>query len=167
MQNISLVGRLTKVVEKRTFNTATGTNVVASGTIAVKRRRYNKEKGERESTFINFQVWGKRAETIVNFTAKGSLIELAGEFINNNYTDNNNIKRFELVFEVSDFELLETKNDTEKRMKETQQQQQPNFDNHNQTEYEKQQQNNTGYNYADPRQESIDGMNEYGANTYQ
>lgn len=162
MQNISFVGRLTKTVEKRTFDTQTGTNTVASGTIAVKRRRYNKEKGERESTFINFKVWGKRAETLANYTAKGSLIELIGELVNNNYTDKNNIDRYELVFEVSDFELLETKADTEARMKEQLAKQQPNFDTHEPTEYEKQQQiNNQSYSEQYP----INGMNEYGANT--
>lgn len=122
MQNINLVGRFTKPVSKREYKTQQGTNTVASGTIAVKRKRYNREKGERPTTFINFQVWGKKAETIAKYTAQGSLIELSGEFINNNFTDKKGIDRYELVFEVDDFELLETKEETEKRFKEQQQQ---------------------------------------------
>lgn len=108
---------------------------------------------------------------MADYTAKGSLIELTGDFINNNYTDKNKVERYELVFEVDNLELLETKADTERRQ--AQQQQQPNLDSHQPTLYEQQQQNqyqeafnrasNQGNQY---QQQPIDGMNQYGGNTY-
>ncbi|MGL9757250.1 single-stranded DNA-binding protein [Enterococcus sp. DIV2324] len=171
MMNISLVGRLTKQVELKKFPSEKGETIISNGTIAVKRKKYNKRKGERETTFINFQAWGKDASTLADYTAKGSLIELTGDFINNNYTDKNKVERYELVFEVDNLELLETKADTERRQ--AQQQQQPNLDSHQPTLYEQQQQNqyqeafnrasNQGNQY---QQQPIDGMNQYGGNTY-
>lgn len=177
MMNISLVGRLTKQVELKKFPSEKGETIVSRGTIAVKRKRYNKKKGERETTFINFQAWGKDATILADYTAKGSMIEITGDLVNNNYTDKNNIDRYELVFEVDNIELLETKSDTENRQ--VQQQSQPNLDNHQPTLYEQQQQQQ-GNKYQDAfnrassqqgagnqyQQQPIDGMNQYGGNTY-
>lgn len=163
MQNISLVGRLTKEMELKTIPNPTGNTMIGKGTIAVKRKRYNKEKQTRDTTFIHFQVWGKRAETLQQYTTKGSQVELVGELINNNYTDKQNIKRYELLFDVSDFELLEKKEETEKRMQNEQQQ---NFSNSNQPMNTQPQQQSV--HPSNPHEQpSIDGMNQYGANTNQ
>jgi single-strand DNA-binding protein len=115
MMNINLAGRITREVKARTIKTGKGDLKVANGVLAVKRSYYNKEKGEKETTFINIQAWGSRAELLEKYTTQGSLIQLAGDLVNNNYTDKNGIKRYEMLFEVSDIEFLETKEMTEQR----------------------------------------------------
>lgn len=171
MMNISLVGRLTKELQVRTFPTEKGMSKVATGTIAVKRRKF-KKNGERESAFIQFQAWGKRADVLEKYTGKGSLVELIGEFMNNNYTDKNNIDRYELVFEVEHVELLESRNMTEQRNRQQEgsgslPQDQGQGNENQQSSYQNavNQEVNHQSTAADFQQPPIDGLNNFGANT--
>ena len=81
MNNVNLIGRLTKPVDLR--YTQSG---VAYGmfTIAVN-RRFKNQNGEREADFINCVIWKKSAENLANFTNKGSLIGVSGAIQTRNY----------------------------------------------------------------------------------
>lgn len=70
MNNVSLIGRLTKDVQER--RTQNGTPVV-SFTLAVDRRK--KEEG---ADFINCIAWNKSAETIAKYVHKGDLFGVTG-----------------------------------------------------------------------------------------
>ena len=70
MNNVSLIGRLTKDVEER--RTQNGTPV-ASFTLAVNRRK--KEDG---ADFIPCIAWDKAAETIAKYVHKGDLFGVTG-----------------------------------------------------------------------------------------
>ncbi len=74
MNNVVLVGRLTKDPELR--YTPTGTPV-GTFILAVDREYKNKES-EKETDFIPVQVWGKSAENCVNYIIKGSLVGVQG-----------------------------------------------------------------------------------------
>lgn len=74
INNVTLVGRLTKDPDLR--YTSTGT-AVASFTIAVN-RAYKKENDEQKADFINCVVWRKTAESLANYTRKGSLVGIEG-----------------------------------------------------------------------------------------
>ncbi|ETU00483.1 single-stranded DNA-binding protein [Enterococcus faecalis] len=115
MMNITLTGRLAKEAAIRTIPTQQGELKVVKTTLAVKRSRYNKTKEELETTFINIEAWGKPAEVLAKYTQKGSLIQVSGDLVNNNYTDKEGVKRYEMSFLVDNIELLESKKATEER----------------------------------------------------
>ncbi len=100
MNNVSLIGRLTKCVEER--RTQNGTPVV-SFTLAVDRRK--KEDG---ADFINCIAWGKAAETIAKYVNKGDLFGVTGHIQTRSYEKNG---RMVYVTEVvtTSFQFLERK----------------------------------------------------------
>ena len=100
MNNVSLIGRLTKYVEER--RTQNGTPVV-SFTLAVDRRK--KEDG---ADFINCIAWGKAAETIAKYVNKGDLFGVTGYIQTRNYEKDG---RMVYVTEVvtTSFQFLERK----------------------------------------------------------
>lgn len=100
MNNVSLIGRLTKDVEER--RTQNGTPV-ASFTLAVDRRK--KEDG---ADFINCIAWDKAAETIARYVHKGDLFGVTGYIQTRNYEKDG---RMNYVTEVvtTSFQFLERK----------------------------------------------------------
>ena len=74
MNNVTLVGRLTKDPELRTISTG---NTTCSFTVAVS-RQFTNANGERETDFINCVIWGKQAENLCKFCTKGSLVGVTG-----------------------------------------------------------------------------------------
>lgn len=100
MNNVSLIGRLTKDVEER--RTQNGTPVV-SFTLAVDRRK--KEDG---ADFINCIAWGEAAETIAKYVNKGDLFGVTGHIQTRSYEKNG---RMVYVTEVvtTSFQFLERK----------------------------------------------------------
>ena len=74
MNNVVLIGRLTKDVELKYIGTGTP---VANFAIAVDREFTGKD-GKKEVDFIDIQVWGKSAENCSNYIGKGSLVGVQG-----------------------------------------------------------------------------------------
>jgi single-strand DNA-binding protein len=81
MNNVTLVGRITKDPELRTI--ANGT-VTTNITVAVN-RAFTNASGEREADFINCVVWRKQAENVCKFCSKGSLVGIQGRIQTRNY----------------------------------------------------------------------------------
>lgn len=81
INQVVLVGRLTKAVDLR--YTQSG-HAVASFTIAVD-RPFKNAQGEKETDFINGNVWKKQAENMANYTDKGSLVGITGRIQVRNY----------------------------------------------------------------------------------
>lgn len=100
MNNVSLIGRLTKNVEER--RTQNGTHVV-SFTLAVDRRK--KEDG---ADFIPCIAWGKTADTIAKYVHKGDLFGLTGYIQTRSYEKNGRMNYFTEVVTTS-FQFLERK----------------------------------------------------------
>lgn len=111
INNVVLVGRLTKDVDLR--YTSSGTAV---GTFALAvNRQFTNQAGEREADFINCVMWRKSAENFANFTRKGSLVGITGRIQTRNY-DNQQGQRVYVTEVVADnFTLLESKTTTEQR----------------------------------------------------
>lgn len=84
MNNVSLVGRLTKDVELKYTGSQTA---VATGTLAVN-RQFKSANGEKEADFINIVAWRKTAEIIANYTSKGSQIGITGRIQTRSYEGN-------------------------------------------------------------------------------
>ncbi len=84
MNNVSLVGRLTKDVELKYTGSQTA---VATGTLAVN-RQFKSANGEKETDFINIVAWRKTAEILSNYASKGSQIGIIGRIQTRNYEGN-------------------------------------------------------------------------------
>ena len=83
MNNVTLVGRLTKDPELRTISTG---NTTCSFTVAVS-RQFTNANGERETDFINVVAFQKQAENIKKYCFKGSLVAIDGRIQTRNYDD--------------------------------------------------------------------------------
>lgn len=78
INNVSLTGRLTRDPELRV--TAGGTQLL-SFTLAFNTSVRNRQTGEwdERSNFIDCTMFGKRAEALLNFLAKGQKVAIAGK----------------------------------------------------------------------------------------
>lgn len=85
---IILMGRLTHDPEIRT--TQAGTSVT-SFSVAVE-RDFSKD-GERQADFIDVVAWGKTAEFVCRYFAKGRMIAVQGRLQTRTYTDKEGNKR--------------------------------------------------------------------------
>ena len=74
LNSVAMTGRLTREVELRYTKSGTA---VGSFTLAVD-RQFKSKSGERETDFVNCQVWRKSAENFANFTHKGALVGIQG-----------------------------------------------------------------------------------------
>lgn len=106
MNDVTLIGRLTKDVELRYLQDS-GTGV-ASFILAVDRDFKNKN-GERETDFIPIQVMGKMAENMAKYLSKGSLVAINGNLRIDKYTDNEGTKRSFTKVSARNVQFLDTK----------------------------------------------------------
>lgn len=105
INNVTLVGRLTKDPDLRYTSSGTG---VATFTLAVN-RNFTSADGTREADFINCVIWRKPAETLANYAKKGVLIGVTGRIQTRSY-DNQQGQRVYVTEVVADnFQLLESK----------------------------------------------------------
>lgn len=105
MNNVNLVGRLTKAVDLRYTQSGVA---YGSFTIAVN-RRFKNQNGEREADFINCVIWKKGAENLANFTQKGSLIGVSGAIQTRNYDNQQGQRVYVTEVLVENFDLLESR----------------------------------------------------------
>lgn len=104
MNNVCLIGRLTKTPELR--KTTSGTSVI-SFTLAVNRRV--KKDGQQEADFINCQAWKGVADVLFKYTKKGSLIGIDGRIQTRSYDDKNGKRVYVTEVVVENLDLLEPK----------------------------------------------------------
>jgi single-strand DNA-binding protein len=90
MNNVCLVGRITKEVEVR--YTANNNTAVSNFTIAVDRRF--KKEGQPEADFIPIVVWGKTAEFVGKYFKKGLRIFVTGSLQTRSWDDQDGKKHF-------------------------------------------------------------------------
>lgn len=107
MNNVCLIGRLTKDVEER--RTQNGTPV-AMFTLAVDRK-----KREDGADFINCVVWDKAAETIAQYVHKGDRFGVVGRLSTRSYDGKDGKKVFVTEVVVSNFQFLESKRKSEEK----------------------------------------------------
>ena len=105
LNNISLVGRLTKDVELR----YTPSNVaVATFTLAVN-RTFKNENGEREADFINCVMWRQQAENLASWAKKGALIGITGRIQTRSYDNQQGQRVYVTEVVAESFQTLEKK----------------------------------------------------------
>jgi len=104
MNKIILLGRLVKDPELR--HTDNGDKIYTKFTIAVQ-RNFRLPDGVREADFIPIIVWGKKAEVIVKYMKKGSLITLSGRLKTGSYEDKDGSKKYIAEVIAEDFKFIE------------------------------------------------------------
>lgn len=104
MNNVSLIGRLTKDPELR--YTPSGV-AVARFTLAV--NRTFKKEGEQQADFINVVTWRKTAENTANFLRKGSLAGVGGRIQTGSYDGQDGKKVFTVEVVADNVQFLEPK----------------------------------------------------------
>lgn len=87
--HVILTGRLTHSPELR--QTSAGASI-CNFSIAVQ-RKYNKNKEEQETDFLDIEAWNGTAEFISKYFDKGDLIDLDGRLQTSRWTDNDGNKR--------------------------------------------------------------------------
>lgn len=107
MNNVSLVGRLIKDPELRYVGEKN--SAVTNFVIAVD-RDYKTLQGERESDFINIEVWGKQAEIICEYMTKGRLIGIEGKIKVDKYKNESGENRYITKVRATSFKFLDYKN---------------------------------------------------------
>lgn len=90
MNKVVLIGRLAKDPELR-YTPGNGI-AVSSLTLAVD--NYNSKTGEKGADFIPIVVWGKSAENVAQYCAKGSQIAVSGRITNRSYDAKDGTKRY-------------------------------------------------------------------------
>lgn len=104
MNNVTIIGRITKGLEVRTTNNQKS---VCEFTLAVNR------KGSEGTDFITCVVWNKPAENLVKYQGKGSLIAVSGSLRVEKYQDKEDKTRYRTYVLVNSIEYLNTnKQDT-------------------------------------------------------
>jgi len=107
MNQINLIGRLTKDAESKT--TTTGKQVV-NFSLAIDDGKNS--TGEKQTLFVNCQAWGKTGEVIAQYTSKGSQLQVTGKLSIRNY-EKDGVKKYITEVVVFSCELLGKPKDKE------------------------------------------------------
>src|SRR5690625_2422484 len=110
MNLITLTGNLGRDWEQANSNT-----VIAKNSLAVRRDFKNKQTGDYDTDWIPLTAFSKTAETLMQYTSKGSKILIVGKLQTNNHTDKNGNKRTSYDVIVDRFEFLDSRSDNQQQ----------------------------------------------------
>ena len=110
MNLITLTGNL-----GRDWEQANASMTIAKNSLAVRRDFKNKQTGDYDTDWIPLTAFSKTAETLMQYTSKGSKILIVGKLQTNNYTDKNGNKRTSYDVIVDRFEFLDSKGDNQQQ----------------------------------------------------
>ena len=112
MNKVILMGRLVKDPEVTV--SANGTSI-AKFSIAVDRKF--KREGEPEADFFNCVSFGNQAQFIENYLHKGTKVVVTGRIQNNNYTNTEGRKVYDVRIMVEEIEFAESKGESKEEKK--------------------------------------------------
>ena len=108
MNNVVLVGRLTRDVELRYIS---GSGMSESNFAIAVDREFTGKDGKKETDFIDIQVWGKSAENCANYIGKGSLVAIQGSIRIDSYQDQEGNNRKMTRVNANRVQFLDSKKD--------------------------------------------------------
>lgn len=111
MNNVTLIGRLTKDVETTQVNGL----LLAKFTLAVDRKFKDKD-GNKITDFFNCNAWRGLAEIIDKYCRKGSKVYISGELQNRCWENEKGEKQYFTDIAVNDCEFLDSKPAEEKQV---------------------------------------------------
>lgn len=110
MNKVIMIGRIARDPELKIVGESEKT--VLSFTIVVERAHRN-SNGEKEVDFIPVSVWGKRAETLANYMAKGRLVSVSGRIHVRTYDDKDGNRRYFTEVVAEEVRLLDSRKSQE------------------------------------------------------
>jgi single-strand DNA-binding protein len=99
LNQVTLTGRLTRDLEVK----AVKDTVLATGSLAVNRT----VKDVEYTTFVDFEIWDKAAETLAKYSEKGKQLLVVGRLKSDSW-EKDGQKRSKLLLVVEDFKFLGT-----------------------------------------------------------
>lgn len=105
INKVILMGRLTADPELK--QTTSGV-AVCSFNVAVT-RSYKDSNGNYPADFVRVQSWRGTAEFVNRYFSKGKMIIVEGNLQNNDYTDKNNVKHYQMIVVAEAVHFGETK----------------------------------------------------------
>lgn len=99
----------------RDWEQANSNTVIAKNSLAVRRDFKNKQTGDYDTDWIPLTAFSKTAETLMQYTGKGSKILVVGKLQTNNFTDKQGNKRTSYDVIVDRFEFLDSKGDNQQK----------------------------------------------------
>ena len=99
----------------RDWEQANSNTVIAKNSLAVRRDFKNKQTGEYDTDWIPLTAFSKTAETLMQYTGKGSKILVVGKLQTNNFTNKQGNKRTSYDVIVDRFEFLDSKGDNQQK----------------------------------------------------
>lgn len=115
MNKVIEMGRLTRDPE---ISSSTSGTTFARFSIAVDRRF--KKEGEPDADFFNCTAFGKTAEFVEKYLQKGTKVLVTGRLQNNNYTNKEGQKVYDVRIVVEEMEFAESKKDNSQSTQATQ-----------------------------------------------
>lgn len=125
MNRVMQLGRLVRDPETKQVN---GTTLL-HGTI-VTSRKWKGSDGEikEKPCYVDFKIWGKRADTFSKYVFKGHVVYLEGGLDLDSWETDDGSKRSKLSILVENFELLpQKKSDDERQSNSRSQSQEPEY----------------------------------------
>jgi len=119
---VFLIGRLTRNPEIR----YTSNNVPCSTFTLAVNRDFTNQNGERETDFINIQVWKKQAENCSKYLSKGSQVAIDGRIQTRTYNAQDGSKRYATEVVAENIQFLDSKKDGQQSGQEVGQQESQN-----------------------------------------
>ena len=105
MNNVSLIGRITRDLELKEFNEGKG--FYTKFTLAIDRSPHRDLQPDTD--FINVIVWHSLAETMCKYLGKGSQIGLTGKLCSSSYVDKDGNKKYSMDVVAEEFKFLDKK----------------------------------------------------------
>ena len=107
MNNVNLIGNLTRDVELRTLSTGAK---VAKMSLAVNRRHKGASGAcEVETCFIEVETWGRTAEVASEYLKKGSKVGVSGYLKQESWKDSNGNNRTKHIVVLEKLDFLSAK----------------------------------------------------------
>jgi len=105
MNTVSLIGRITKDLELKSFNEGKG--FYTRFTLAINRVAH--KESQPEADFITIVAWNGLSETMCKHLKKGSQIAVTGRLCSNSYTDKDGNRRYSTEVVAENFKFLDAK----------------------------------------------------------
>jgi len=108
MNKINVYGRVSTDV---TMSEVAGRNVANFGVAA--QNKYKGKDGKYGTNFYRAQVWGAGGDVAGKYLKKGHRVAISGDLIAREYIGNDQQKHFQLEIQNGEFDLVETKSESE------------------------------------------------------
>ena len=109
MNNVTLIGRLTRDPELR-YTSGTGNamcrfNIAVDRGLSREKKAEMEQKGQPTADFIGITAWGRTAELVANYLAKGRQVAIQGRIQTSSYEgqDGNRVYRTDVIADRVEF----------------------------------------------------------------